>query len=1052
MTDNLDLKANVASQRDALVAFLHRHVVGPFSGLDETLSELPHKRYLMGTLYAENARSDEVLVEEQQDPNGGTASDELADDPVTFANSWLPSSLGVSFFFTGRPSLRVGAWAARYEARPKRAFGRVALAEESSPVIQEIHKPTDAARERTSTVLFDGRASVDVFWRLVGGGFLVTVVLRNRQQQQDPSKIDAESCLHQVGMFCEPVDGMIREYPSASFLSRDEEEGELRLLHRGAKTFAIGHGCAAGWLGEASQHPSRVRTELLPRHEVPAVVAAGSNAPVLRLSRLADPSVDLDVLQAELNAFVDEYDEWIGGLVAAAEEVPSSLRGAAGRVIERLRVAVTRMRHGVRVLSEDSVSLRAFRLANHAMLTQMRRNETDLAGTKRARNEVLEPRIDYSALTYAWRPFQLAFQLLVLPSVLSATDDDRDIVDLLWFPTGGGKTEAYLAVAAMEIFSRRLRYADGGAGTTVITRYTLRLLSAQQFQRAAALICACEVIRRDHADEMGESPITIGLWVGDEVAPNRYGKAYEKMQEAYEAEFPLNSFQLEQCPWCGTSVFPHRRDDDTGAYGVRSSQSTFEFFCPTASCLFHDKLPVAVVDDDLYENPPTFLLGTVDKFARLAWEERAGAFFGGDGRQPPSLIIQDEMHLLSGPLGTTMAVYEGAIEALMAYRGGRPKILASTATIRRANDQSWSLFGRKLHLFPPPGLDASDSYYAKADPTRAGRLYVGLMSQSHTPHTTTVHVAAALLQAPVELHVPDPLLDAYWTLVAYHNSLRELGRTLTLARDDIPARVKVIAHDQSRIRELNEDNVVELTGNVGGAELPGILARLKSPATQTDSVSLLASTNMLSVGVDVPRLALMLMNGQPKTTSEYIQATSRVGRSQVPGLVVTLYVSTKPRDRSHYEGFGPYHAALYRYVEPTSVTPFSPPSRDRALHAALVVLVRHGAGLSSNDSATDFRVNDPEIERAIASLEDRVRRIDGGESDAASAQLRELAADWQRQADEAKADNRKLYYAASKPHSALLQNFGDSRDGWDTLHSMRNVDRACALAVVGEDR
>ncbi len=276
---------------------------------------------------------------------------------------------------------------------------------------------------------------------------------------------------------------------------------------------------------------------------------------------------------------------------------------------------------------------------------------------------------------------------------------------------------------------------------------------------------------------------------------------------------------------------------------------------------------------------------------------------------------------------------------------------------------------------------------------------------------------------------------------------------MTLAHDDVPARVKVIARDGSRTRELEDHHVVELTSNVGGADLPGILEQLKQPQDKDDAVSLLATTNMLSVGVDIQRLGLMLMNGQPKTTAEYIQASSRVGRGEAPGLVIALYVSTKPRDRSHYEGFIPYHSALYRHVEPTSVTPFSLPSRERALHAALVILVRHGVGLSANDDASHFRLDNPQVERALQTLEERARTIDPDEARSTSEHLRTLAAQWARLAEETAKNHRSLYYQATTPqHTGLLRDFGAQGNGWATLHSMRNVDRQCRVRVQGEDR
>jgi hypothetical protein len=361
------------------------------------------------------------------------------------------------------------------------------------------------------------------------------------------------------------------------------------------------------------------------------------------------------------------------------------------------------------------------------------------------------------------------------------------------------------------------------------------------------------------------------------------------------------------------------------------------------------------------------------------------------------------------------------------------------------------LFGADVRVFPPPGLSADDSYFACVDRTRPGRKYVGVMSQSHTISTSIVHLGASLLQAPIDLGLTGPALDAYWTLVVYHNSLRELGRTVTLARDDIPARLKAIAADEAKARRLGDQDVVELTSNVPGRELPALLARLGGRVDEGDAVGLVATTSMLSVGIDIPRLGLMVVNSQPKATSEYIQATSRVGRGDVPGLIVAMYAATKPRDRSHYESFLPFHAALYRHVEPTSVTPYSLPSRQRALHAALVILVRHGVGLNMNDRAGDFRAADPAVRRCLALLLARIRRIDPSEAPAAERQLEEWASSWERMGEEARGNRRALYYNAggTKQMASLLVSFGSKEDGWETLHSMRNVDRQCTIKVLG---
>jgi hypothetical protein len=1035
--------------RAELLGYLEAELIGPVGGSEETVVDQPHRRYVSAVLYPQKTTTIEMTTEEEAEGPGGSAKDDTPDDPVTLSNSWMPSSAAISFFVSSS-QISCRPWGAAYEEiEPRKKWQRVPLAEHDDKT--GAVNLTTASPEAT---VLHGRGVLVSKWRPLGDGHLVTVSLINTAVSEDPNKVDPCLCLYQVGFECTPVDGEILEYPRVDALTRDKEEEELRVLYRRIRTFAVGHGCSAEWPDEFAEKAGLVRTQFMPFYEVAAVSAVDTDGqPVLEIGRLADPAVPRETLITELNAFVGRYRNWIETLRSAHPDIPGAYEDAATRILERLRSAAERMDAGVELLASGDHELEAFRWANLAVAIQMRRGKPDLGGTRRVRDTLDEPTLDYLNAGYRWRPFQLAFQLLTLPSIANEDEEDRDIVDLLWFPTGGGKTEAYLALAAFQIFLRRLRHGERGAGTTVITRYTLRLLTSQQFQRAGGVICAAEWIRRQHRDQLGESMITIGLWVGDEASPNKFQTAQERFNAARQDPRPTTPFQVERCPWCGTELMPEEREDDDAAYGVDAGNTYFRLFCPSVACEFHERLPISMVDEDLFLNPPTLLIATVDKFARLAWEERGAAFFCGTATLPPSLIIQDELHLLSGPLGTTVGLYEAAIEALISLKGARPKVIASTATIRRADEQTLGLFARHVRVFPPPGLDAADSFYARVDRTTPGRLYVGVTSPSHTVSTAIVHTAAALLEGVQTATLAPDELDAYWTLVMYHNSLRELGRSVTLARDDIPSRIRVITRDEATMRALGDDEVVELTSNVPGYELRPILSRMEDSFSTGSAISVLASTNMLSVGVDVPRLGLMFVIGQPKTTSEYIQATSRVGRSAVPGLVVTLFTATKPRDRSHYESFLPYHASLYRNVEPTSVTPFALPSRARALHAALVILVRHGTELASNDAASRFEPDDPAVVAAIAALIDRVREVDPYEAPATEQQLYRLADEWKDAAQRARADNQVLHYrGATRQIPSLLRDFGAEGSGWDTLHSMRSVDRQCTVEVMGEGR
>ncbi len=213
------------------------------------------------------------------------------------------------------------------------------------------------------------------------------------------------------------------------------------------------------------------------------------------------------------------------------------------------------------------------------------------------------------------------------------------------------------------------------------------------------------------------------------------------------------------------------------------------------------------------------------------------------------------------------------------------------------------------------------------------------------------------------------------------------------------------------------------------------------------SIDVVACTNMLSVGIDVPRLGVMLMNGQPKTTAEYIQATSRVGRGRVPGVVVTLFRATKPRDRSHYETFRAYHEALYRAVEPTSVTPFTVQARRRALAATLVTLVRHGAGLRDNAAAARFEPGSSQVVEAVIALKSIAARVDPDEAGNTAAQIDDLVAEWGRRA--ASKSNGPLTYNGKE--NPLIKDFGQLGEAWPVMNSMRDVDAAVRVIVRGEE-
>ncbi|SEP91279.1 helicase-related protein [Lentzea albida] len=1043
--------------RDAVIDYIRRQLIGPVQGAHERLSERPSGRYLSGMLYP---RPDELKTDGPFPAIEEDTAEELDDqphqlleaddeDPIILAGQTRPASVGISFVTSGWSPIEVDVSAARY-LEEDGEWRREELKLNTGNAIAPAPQSNRLYVQNKS--LWDGTASLRVTWRPHGEGALVTVVLVNENIQQERRRVVDSDCFFQVELTCQPTAGHITRYPTLTHPHTDDEAKELELLYRNVSVFAIGHGSAAEW-DRQNDLPSWVRTSFLPVHVVPDVAfdLEGVDT-ILHLNRLAEIDNDPQESLAGLEEFVNLYADWICRTWdSVAGAVAPDLCGAAEDLHGRATTACERMRSGIELLRTNQDAREAFGLANRVMAMQMAHSEPGLAGSSHPFAEAPDPHVDYTTRDPRWRPFQLGFLLLTIKSVVE--EDDRDLVDLIWFPTGGGKTEAYLGLAAFTILHRRLTLGDRGAGTTVITRYTLRLLTAQQFQRAATMIAACEILRRERHDELGSRPISIGIWVGSSNSPNKFADArilLAKLQKGEEAE---EGFQIEICPWCGTKIIPTERDD-ADVWGIFANNNSFHVRCVNDRCPFASELPISSVDDDLYQNPPTMLVGTVDKFARAAWNPRTGVFFGALDDQGPSLIIQDEFHLISGPLGTIVGLYEAAFDVLMEHHKLRPKIVAATATIRRADEQTRGVFGRDVALFPPAGIDAADSYFVRTNRESNGRAYVGVMPQGHTPLTGLIHLTAAQLQAPLELALAAAPEDGYSTLVVYHNSLRELGKTITLAKDDVPSRIKVIAAAEDQCRVLNEDNVVELTSNVSSRDIPRTLRRLALRHDDSNGVAFLASTNMISVGVDVSRLGVMTVVGQPKTTAEYIQATSRVGRdAKCPGLVLTLYSPSKPRDRSHYESFVPYHETLYRSVEPSSVTPFSVPARIRALHADLVILVRHALGLPDEDDAARFDPDDALFQELITKFLARVERADSTESGRVSAHLTDLVHTWVRRIDNAEEQGGLRYgLGGGRERPKLMRRYPERGEGWPTLDSMRSVDIEVPVHVTGGQR
>lgn len=979
------------------------------------------------------------------------------------------------------------------------------------------------------------------------GDRLVTLFLVNAQEEPDTNRDTAWVFQPELIVRSEKdaaKRAIFRRRPVLDADGMDPEREALEMIYRNRVEFAVGHGVAVH--AETSDDvtlATEVRTVVMPQYEVQVTETPGLNPfdrPAMRqmvssglldMQRLA--TLDIGPLVDALGMLTKDYASWIDEQRARVGSEVTGYDNQSQQAMDRCQEIHTRLQQGIDTLKADEKALAAFRFANGAMATQRVRSQYALA-MRRGEDATLDK---FDVLkNRSWRPFQLAFLLLSIPSLADPSHPDRvqsveAYADLLWFPTGGGKTEAYLGVAAFTMAIRRMQGNlgdyDSSRGLAVIMRYTLRLLTLQQFQRATALICAMEVLRREALDKgdksLGSEPFTIGLWVGNKVTPGTTEDSHRAIEDVrnpgkYNAG-AASPAQLTSCPWCGSEVAPGRDvevDKGSGRTFVYcgDKKGHCDFSKGKSSRQPHPGIPVLVVDEEIYHRPPTMMIATVDKFAMMAWRGQVRTMFGRVSKEcerhgllwpgcdcnsghratkglpaatvkrvhpirPPDLIIQDEFHLISGPLGTMVGLYESAVDELCSWtfngKKVKPKIIASTATVRKAKEQVNNVFMRRVSVFPPHGLDVEDNFFSVQRPIeeKSGRRYLGVCSPGSSRPAMLIRVYTAFLTAAQELfdHFGEPA-DPYMTMVGYFNSLRELGGMKRLAEDDVQTRsyrVQMSKVDRPALAQRSVNNIRELTSRVSSQDIPKYLDNLEvkfksefDTATgkyvtrwqdgDTRAIDVVLATNMLSVGVDVNRLGLMAVNGQPKGTAEYIQATSRVGRS-FPGLVCTVLTWARPRDLSHYETFEHYHATFYKHVEAQSVTPFSPRAMDRGLTGSLLSLMRlENENFSPNEGAGQLSVsNQAEIVNAIKVLASRAGNVaeDNARKQLAETELKERADEW---AKAASIPGRILAYEKRGLNAAMIKALIEAPglktwDNWTVPMSMREVEPGVRLIM-----
>lgn len=1054
--------------RQHMVDSVRRDLYG--SPEDEYLSEAPLERYIVGILHpiAGGAVSGEIEdANETPEQEAGVAFDAEYDPGVSFAHLRYPSTIGLTFgLSSATEEILVEVAADRYlpnDADVGAAGESPADTPRSNswrrvPVeAAAINIPVGSATSSSRSVA-DGLELRYVVRSSRDGVISVTLVLINSQPRPEKGRVD-HLCWFRPEIRVRTNGGeFIDRRPTWTMAHMDADERGGELLYRKERSLAVGHGVAVTWT--EGERVTDIATTFFPEHDLPLAKADRDDVPGLWMPALAQ-APDVDSLSEPLLRLVGAYEGWISTMESKVDGLPTQHVATAQANVSEARRAATRMRAGVARLENDPLARTAFQTMNAAMQKQREKQEWIRNGS--------------ADVVGQWRPFQMAFILINLEGLADPKSGDRDVADLLWFPTGGGKTEAYLGLIAFALVHRRLRKAGDdalGGGVSVIMRYTLRLLTLQQFERAAGLICALEELRDCDPVLRDTAPFSIGLWVGMGATPNSVEAAATALRKLRNNEDPGdggNPVQLLRCPWCGSTL-------SSSDYDANRRAGKMTVRCPSLDCRFHqgEGLPVHLVDDDVYRVRPSLVISTVDKFAMLAWNERAGQLFGKGGSSStdatPDLIVQDELHLISGPLGTLVGLYETAIDLLSTdpETGSRPKLIASTATVRRASAQVSDVFNRETRQFPPPGINADDSFFA-VDATaeeRGTRRYVGLMAPSTSHATLLVRTYAALLQGGQDLDAVDEVKDAYWTLLGYFNSLRVLGAAYIQSIDDVPDRIKVVATRQGRDARIPRDPS-ELTSRIRSSEIPTQLERLQTSYPDPSCPDIVLATNMISVGVDVDRLGLMAVMGQPQTTSEYIQSTSRVGR-KYPGLVFTLFNASRSRDLSHYESFTSYHRALYKQVEAAGATPFAPRALDRGLHGLLVILARHIAAGAASDKAVGVPPESDVFKRIEAVVSKRAHEVaDPATAEQVEHALAELSAIWSDSWAGGGLHKYAEWFGRAKDEALMIPAGSAMSDGmggplaetfpptdtpWPTLTSLRNVDRESSIKLVRSTR
>ena len=1150
-----------AKVRDIVSEDVRKYLLGPQFGNDEIIATNPKFTYMTGVLHPQDSESEQ---ENHEVESGGDSDEETEKSIFSYLNQ---SSFGLSFVIkkdAKKISIRAqyGTYAKRKLSDSSEKNGQERY------VFQRTHHDekfeVEVSTNNQSINLEIPFGQIRIMSREKEKNFLVSVYMVNSFKTRNTK---SDKLIYQPSIEINSPDKSIQPtYFEQGLASNEDRLFEMIFSHM--KDFGTGHGCSVQWNTDSNQESvEKIWTEFMPEYiqkNIEPMIPDTNTRSGLDMKKLYEIT-EYKEYQKILFPIYQQYVEWINeNLTKKINTVED--RETAERQMELCIDASKRILEGIKIISSDPIAGKAFNFMNRAMAIQRQCIYQSEENRKNETYNVPEP----ENAKGEWRIFQMGFILSNIKSLLHEkqkaiggndspiSEDDiresRESADLLWFPTGGGKTEAYLGLIAFTIAIRRLssekfskiNVPDPSAyGVSVIMRYTLRLLTIQQFQRAASLMCSCEYIRRKDPYTWGTMPFLVGLWVGQNTTPNVLGTSdtgkrlrkrfedkhsaltiIEEAQRHNEVPDSNNPMQLLFCPWCGKPLTPKSYSvgveeietvSDNGKKQKHVMMNRMRTYCNNKNCFFNRNnldskfpelpptevcIPIVTVDEDIYNQCPSLLISTIDKFAQITWNQNVSRIFGKldtlcnkhgfmnmmiehehakspspehnflkfeFGKiSPPDLIVQDELHLISGPLGTLTALYENAID-IMTFnekRNMRPKIIASTATIKSAKSQISSLFNRNdTKIFPPQGFVFGETFFSKVNVENTGKKFLGVSPVGRSQLTIFSMIGASLLRTVRRLRsqgISEEFLDPYYTLICYFNSKRELGGAYGAFLDTVPDYMQqiyqnvenkkdillddledevqqVINNDSIETqsfeyenlkesktmeeiflqtsknsdilfhgKELDDDstsnlsknsdenisdvvnntvnttdenknekkksfflkrspfNYDELTSRKSSGEIPKILSSLEKTLSSKDVLDYLLCTNMIQVGVDVPRLGLMVVNGQPKNHSEYIQATGRIGR-KFPGLIITMYNSLKPRDASHFENFLSYHGSFFKHVEPISLTPFASGTLDKGLFAICVGVLRNTI-FSISKSPESFVVNDDKIKKCLETL------------------------------------------------------------------------------------